>query len=214
MTADNYASSAPDGLTASELTALRVETEIGPAIHVDVDRAMRAGRRLKLRNLGARSMLAGIVVAGILIPTIRLHNAVNGPNTSSVATELTDAEVQRIQSVGYLLSTRLGATVHAVRISGGTARQEYLPGVTVNGDIGNDDLIVVVSTDSVPQTGRSYAPGETPTPVAMVRLVLDARDGRVVATTYIPESALKQQNLRDFGPTSKLLLTNISAPTT
>jgi hypothetical protein len=165
-------------------------------------------------NRGKALLLTG---AGFAL-TLGLLNlaarACSAPPPAPAALGLRSADVAKVRAAAYLLSTRPGARVSAVRARGSAVWARFFPEVT-GPDVDavrSHDLLVVRSTDSVPQDLRRTRAGDPYVATAVVSVVIDATTGRVVEITTAPADRLGADDNAVFGAPAPVILTDVAPP--
>lgn len=141
--------------------------------------------RKSLMRAGALLSVAAVVALTAVLVLPR-HSSAAPPPTGVTVSALSSQDIATVQSFGPMLSNSHGVSVSVVKAPGATVWSDYFPTDSVGPEtetIKGHDLLVVVSQVDVPQGLRHTRPGDTPVVISTVRLVIDATDGRLIATT-------------------------------
>ena len=168
----------------------------------------------RLQRKSSRAMVAAFLCLGFAslgsVGRVSAGSLPESGGSSAIgAQSLTQEDVDLVRSFGAYLSTKSGAHVAAIRVPGSEVWAKYFPGLWVGPEtetLKTHEMIVVRAVGSVPQNLRRDPPGTTPTLTAMVSLIIDETDGRLVTTTTAPVEHLSAQDNAVFGPTEDVVL--------
>jgi len=138
------------------------------------------------------------------------------PPSAHGSVPISASDQARVQAVGYLLSTRIGAHVKVSRASGSEVWGKLFPDVTVGPEtevITSHDLLVIESTEAVPQSGYHQGPATQPVTVGRVSIVVDTTNGRVLERTFVPTGDMHTASaLAGFPTVSDVTLVDVAPP--